>query len=176
MMVDPGQDLAQMPLLSVIDGILFQKAPIPPTHELHENAEAFRLQRVVPHCKRLELFQHIHGRSARYMSYDHVYGFLVDCFFLDWYVHQCTSCQQVKPGPDKSRLPLKQELSEFPMDRIAMDVMGPWPVMPRMKMYVLVVHDYFSKWVVAWALPNHQAITVAQVLVRDYFSLYGAPL
>jgi hypothetical protein len=62
------------------------------------------------------------------------------------------------------------------MERVAIDIMGPWPETPRKNLYVLVIQDYFSKWVAAWPLPNHRAATVAQTLVRDYFSLYGAPL
>ena len=61
------------------------------------------------------------------------------------------------------------------MERIAMDIMGPWPTTPRGNKYVLVIQDYFSKWVEAFSLKQHTAHDVAGVLVRDYFSRYGAP-
>jgi hypothetical protein len=40
---------------------------------------------------------------------------------------------------------------------------------------VLVVCDYFSKWVEAFALPDHQAVTVADILVTELFCRFGTP-
>ena len=33
--------------------------------------------------------------------------------------------------------------------------------------------DYFTKWLEAYSLPNHEAATVAEVLVRDFFIRVG---
>ena len=68
-----------------------------------------------------------------------------------------------------------QEIVSTPMERIAMDIMGPWPQTPRGKEYVLVVQDYFSKGVEAWTLKRHMATDVAKALVHDFFSRVGAP-
>ena len=72
------------------------------------------------------------------MGYDKVYPLLQACYFwlgmatdvLDW-LKACLSCQQIKSGRGKGWLPLHQELAAAPMDRIAMDIMGPWPRMPN---------------------------------------------
>ena len=40
------------------------------------------------------------------------------------WLKECRSCQQVKLGPGKGQIPLKQELSRFPMEKIALDIMG----------------------------------------------------
>ena len=55
-----------------------------------------------------------------------------------------------------------------PMERVAIDVLGPLP-------YILIAMDYFSKWPKAYALPNQEAVTVAGVLVSQFFSQFGVP-
>ena len=40
---------------------------------------------------------------------------------------------------------------------------------------VLVIQDYFTKWVEAFPLPNEQAVTVAEVLASEWVCRYEAP-
>ena len=40
---------------------------------------------------------------------------------------------------------------------------------------VLVIYDYFMKWVEAFALVDHKAATVADVLVTEVFLRFGFP-
>ena len=54
-----------------------------------------------------------------------------------------------------------------PMERLAVDVMGPLPVTESGNKYLLIAMDYFSKWPEAYALPNQEATTVAEVLVKE---------
>lgn len=41
---------------------------------------------------------------------------------------------------------------------------------------ILVVADYFTKWTEAFALPDHQAMTVAEKLVTEVFVRFGVPV
>ena len=43
----------------------------------------------------------------------------------------------------------------------AMDIMGPLPRTSKGNKYVLVVGDYFTKWIGAYCLPNQEAKTIA---------------
>ena len=45
------------------------------------------------------------------------------------------------------------------------------------KIYYLlcIAMDYFTKWPEAYMLPNHEATTVAEVLVEQLFSRFGVP-
>ena len=43
------------------------------------------------------------------------------------------------------------------------------------KTCILVVSDYFSKWTEAFALENHRAVTIADVLVTEVFCRFGVP-
>ena len=59
-----------------------------------------------------------------------------------------------------------------PTERIALDILGPLPVSEEGNKYLLVVSDYFTKWPEAYSLPNQEAITVAEVLVKEFVSRY----
>ncbi|KAG5886025.1 hypothetical protein JTB14_023666 [Gonioctena quinquepunctata] len=62
-----------------------------------------------------------------------------------------------------------------PFERIAIDIAGPFPVSDHGNKYILVAMDYFSKWAEAYALPNQEAITVADVLVKEWICRFGIP-
>ena len=49
------------------------------------------------------------------------------------------------------------------------------PVTTKGKRYVLVVADYFTKFVNLYALPNQTAQSVTQYLFEDYVPVHGIP-
>jgi len=61
------------------------------------------------------------------------------------------------------------------MERMAVDIAGPFPCTERGNKYICVAMDYFSKWPEACALPNHEAETVAEFLVTQVFTQFGVP-
>ena len=63
-----------------------------------------------------------------------------------------------------------------PLERVAIDVMGPLVRSTKGNRYLLVVMDYFSKWPEAYALPNQEAKTVATVIVNEFVCRFGVPL
>ena len=65
--------------------------------------------------------------------------------------------------------------SGFPMQVIAADILGPLPESTAGNLYILVVGDYFTKWLEDYAIPNQEAITVAQKLVDQLFSRFSPP-
>lgn len=54
--------------------------------------------------------------------------------------------------------------------------MGPFPETESVNKYILVAMYYFSQWPKAYALPNQEATTVAEVLAKDLYSSFGVPL
>ena len=63
-----------------------------------------------------------------------------------------------------------------PMERIAMDILGPFPVTENGNKYILVICDYFTKWVEAIPIPNQEASTVAESGVNKFICVFGVPL
>ena len=62
-----------------------------------------------------------------------------------------------------------------PMERIAMDFMGPFPVTHRGNKHILVVSDYFCKFTQGYPLPDQEAATVANVVTTNFISILGVP-
>ena len=62
------------------------------------------------------------------------------------------------------------------MERIAIDLTGPLPRTRAGNTSIMVVADYFTKWVEAFALPDQTAETVAKTLVEQVVTRFGTPL
>ena len=63
--------------------------------------------------------------------------------------------------------------SGYPMERIAVDIMGELSITERGNKYVFVVSDYFTKWTECYPMRNMEAATVAELLVEQLFSRFG---
>ncbi|KAI4880802.1 hypothetical protein NFI96_008108, partial [Prochilodus magdalenae] len=89
--------------------------------------------------------------------------------------HTCTNCAARARPSKKPQAPMGTVRVGAPMERIAIDLMGPVNETERHNRYILVAQDYFTKWVEAYPLPNDQAVTVAEVLTAEWVCRYGAP-
>uniref|UniRef100_A0A3B3DD48 Integrase catalytic domain-containing protein n=1 Tax=Oryzias melastigma TaxID=30732 RepID=A0A3B3DD48_ORYME len=87
---------------------------------------------------------------------------------------QCRACQTRRSPVPKSKAPMGGSPVSRPLQRVAADILE-LPVTSRGHRYVLVVEDYFTKFVNVYALPNQTAETVARCLFEDYVLVHGVP-
>ena len=93
----------------------------------------------------------------------------------DW-CKGCEMCASRKsPSIQKRQAPLQSNITGCPLQRVAMDILGPLPLASRGNKYVLVVGDYFTKDVEAYPMPNMEAGTVAELFVSCFVCHFGVP-
>ena len=70
--------------------------------------------------------------------------------------------------------PMQSSASGAPFRRIAMDIVGPFARTDKGSAYILVIGDYFTKWVEAYPMKDMEAASVA-VYLFEFICRYGAP-
>ena len=166
----------QWDALRLIGGVLVKK------WVLKDGKVGFR-QTVVPKALRVDLMQEAHGGVAgghlgvrktlsRLRQRYYWVGLRKD---VEEWCRACNICCARKGPPRRHRAPLQLYQVGAPMERVAVDIVGPLPTTAAGNRFLCVAMDYFTKWPEAYALPNHEATTVAEVLVEQLFSRFGVP-
>ena len=137
-------------------------------------------QRLVPGAWQKIIFLQVHRQECLHMGYDRVYAVVAKRFYwynmsndLQLWSKACRSCQQAKVGQGRGKTPLSQDFVCAPLQRCGMDLQGPFPESRSGNKYILVIQDYYSKWVELFGIPDKKAETVAHPLVTKFFSRYG---
>ena len=138
---------------------------------------------VVPEAVRRQIFQYLHThRTGGHLGEKKVVAKALQRFWwpgarrdLIRWVQYCDRCQRRKGRPGRGRAPLEQEGVGSPMERLAFDILSFPQATANGNTCVLVVCCYFTKWAEAFALKDHQAVTVAETLVEQIFLRYGVP-
>ena len=87
----------------------------------------------------------------------------------------CESCATRKAPPTKPRAAMQADLPSGPFERVAMDILGPLPITTRGNKIILVIGDYFTKWVESFPLASIEAEKVAEVFVHQFVCRFGTP-
>src|SRR6267378_452670 len=94
---------------------------------------------------------------------------------IEDYVRTCQNCQFRKGPNRRGKPPLKPLEIVGPYERLVIDTMGPLKKSASGNKHVMVVTDWFTKWVEIVPLPDITASSVARVLVEEVICRYGAP-
>ena len=144
----------------------------------------YQFQVCIPHPFRLPLMEMFHSTAwGAHQPFDT----MVQKMQLKYYwptmmadtrhfVESCTPCAIYKKG-ENLRIPLKPIRAVSPFYMIAMDILTPNPETPTQhnNRHILVIQDYFTKWVVAVPIPDQTSHTVLQAFIDYWFSVHGIP-
>jgi hypothetical protein len=84
-------------------------------------------------------------------------------------------CARRKDPIPNNRAKLKSVQTGYPMELVAVDILGPLPESTGGNTYILVAMDYFTCWAEAYAIPNQEAKTVARKLTNELFCRFSPP-
>lgn len=91
------------------------------------------------------------------------------------YIKNCHVCQSLKADNRKPAGKIQQTTVKGPNEMLGIDIMGPLPRSPERHEYLVVVVDYFTRWVEFSSLRSATAKTVARFLRKDIFTRWGTP-
>ena len=166
----------QFERLDILDGVLVRK---------WDNFETNQMtyQTLVPHSERKKVLAHAHDiKPAGHLGIGKTLSKVRQRFYWPGlqegtrtYVAGCEICMKRK-GPTKTKqAPMQIVRSGYPMERIAIDILGELPETEQGNRYIVVIGDCFTKWTECFPLPNMEASTVAKTLVEEVITRFGIP-
>ena len=168
---------SQWDSLQLVNGVLFQSWETPAGDKVIR-------QLVLPRDLQPQVLQQFHGApTAGHLGVNKTLGRIKEGFYwvqcskdVRAYCKRCDLCASRRGPVKKIKAPLSQYNVGAPMERLAIDVLGPLPQSEEGNRFILIAADYFSKWVEAYPLPNQEATTVAEVLVKEFVARFGVSL
>ena len=148
-----------------------------------ETGDEVRWQFVIPSNLRKDILHELHTKeTAGHLGVNKTLEMVKDRFYWpgctkdvkDWCL-ACDLCASRERPTQIPRAPLRTCNVGAPLERVALDILGPLPDSDRGNKYILIIGDYFSKWTEAYAIPNQEATTVARVLVEEFVARFGIP-
>ena len=139
---------------------------------------------LMPAVLRKEAFRQLHegltgGHLGRRKTYNKIRKrFYWCCMHKDvsYWCRICSTCGSRKMPHRNAKAPMRQYNVGYPMERIGLDICGPFPVSQKGHRYLMVVSCYFTKWIDAIPLKSQDAKYVASKLVNRFISIFGVPL
>jgi hypothetical protein len=143
-----------------------------------------RFQLIVPESRKPEVLRCYHDiPTAAHLGTDKMADRIRQSFYwpalrasVEKYCRTCDRCSARKPPQRHNRAPLGQIAAGEPMERVAVDLLGPLPETQDGSKYILVICDCFTKWTEAIPVPNQEAETVARAFVDGFVTRFGTPL
>ncbi|KAH0817198.1 hypothetical protein GEV33_005593 [Tenebrio molitor] len=92
------------------------------------------------------------------------------------YVRNCQVCNEQKaPNTAHAGLMGKEKKVQFPWQMISVDLIGPLPTSTKGYSYLLVIVDWFTKYVVLFPLRKATSSKVTECIENGIFLVYGVP-
>ncbi|KAL2083767.1 hypothetical protein ACEWY4_021540 [Coilia grayii] len=91
------------------------------------------------------------------------------------HTRSCVTCQQYKVDTSKPSGLLQSTAVGAPGEMLGVDFMGPLPRSKKANSYLLVVVDYYSKWVEMFPLRDSTTSRLIKILREEIFTRWGVP-
>jgi transposase InsO family protein/predicted aspartyl protease len=162
--------------LHLRDGVLYRRW-------IEQNTSLPRWQLLLPEALRKDVLTMLHDDPtsghlgvtktiARVRSRFYWEGYRLT---IEGWCRNCMVCQARKAPQRKARGKMQQYIVGEPMERVAMDILGPLPESLSGNKYILIIADYFTRWTEAYAMKDQEAATVTRIFLHEFICRYGLP-
>ena len=163
------------PMLTLLEGVLYYRWE----HSTHNS-----LKLVVPEPLKDIILQMCHDlKSVGHLGISKTIERLQKSFYWrnmtvdsSLYVRTCATCSKNKKASRTPRAGLGQYHAGAPIERVHIDMMGPFIESHNRNRYILMVIDQFTKWVECYPVPDQSAETISKTLVDNFITRFGTPV
>ena len=151
--------------------------------KFHRAPEVDTFQLLLPKPLRKEVMRLLHNNiSARQFGVTRTLTRIKERF--NWpslredvaaWCRSCLEYQKAKKDTRKPKRKLQVSRVGVPVERVGIDIFGPLIQTVQGNRYVLVISDYFTRWTEVYEMKNIDAITVTDILVKEYICRFGIP-
>ena len=146
-----------------------------------EDVETWHL--VVPKCFRERIMKANHdgplgghlGFSKTEARIQRSYWWLKMRKDIAEWIKTCDRCQRVKRDMSPRRGKLMPIECSYLWERIGIDIITDLPISYLGNKHLVVITDYFTKWVEAFPIPDIKARTIANILINHIICVHRAP-
>ncbi len=180
--IDPSIVILKCKDHIVDNGVLFHLL-----HQTNSKRRSVVKQLVIPNRLKSEILYSLHEDVlSGHFGIKRTYEKAIERFFWEgmWsdikhWVNSCVTCQMKKMpkrGTDSTFVSTTHLiLSNEPMCDVSVDLIGPLPRTKNGNAYIVVFLDRFSRFPECVAIPNKEAVTIANVFVKEIICRYGCP-
>ena len=141
------------------------------------------LQLVLPRAKVEAALRELHdGVLGGHLGEDKTLSKVKERFYWPGYhadvcnwCRTCTDCAKRKIPVPKGKAALSSIKVGYPLQLVAVDILGPLPESENRHKYILVAGDYFTRWMEVYPIPNQEAATVATKITEEFFFRFSPP-
>lgn len=146
-----------------------------------DKTDSHFLQILVPYSLREDILNQLHdhvtaGHLGMTKTLEKVqkrfYWYKYKDFIENW-CNKCQMCQSRRLPKLRPLAPMKQSRVGVPLERVCLDLLGPFPESRSKNKYVLSICDQFTRWVELYPIKNMEAVTVAKVFITEFVSRFG---
>ena len=138
--------------LKLTDGVLYRQ-----WKDIPNGGASTKLQLVLPQHLISEVMSHVHdsltgGHMGVTETLEKIrlrFYWMIQRHTVEEWCRKCKLHCSRKSPPKRRCAPMQLVQTDGPLKRIAMDILGPLPTTARGNKYILVVREYFSKWMEA---------------------------
>ena len=130
---------------------------------------------VLRHCHDIPISGHL-GIRKTYKKVKHSFMWYKRYVDTKLYVKTCSSCNRNKKTNKKPRFNLGQYHASTPLEKVHIDLLGPFPTSTNGNNYILSIVDQFTKWIEIFPVKSQTSEETAKTIVDGFISRFGCPI